>query len=33
MLDRVGAPVDRFADSTGILPGLDDPTSAGTGVG
>lgn len=25
MLDRVGAPVDRFADSTGLLPGLDNP--------
>jgi hypothetical protein len=25
MLDRVGAPVDRVADSTGPLPGLDDP--------
>jgi hypothetical protein len=25
MLDRVGARVDRFADSTGPLPGLDNP--------
>ncbi|WP_435015477.1 DUF1552 domain-containing protein [Tundrisphaera sp. TA3] len=25
MLDRVGAPVDHVADSTGPLPGLDDP--------
>ncbi len=25
MLDRVGAPVERFADSTGPLPGLDNP--------
>jgi hypothetical protein len=33
MLDRMGAPVDRFGDSTGKLPGLDDPTCAGTGVG
>ena len=33
MLDRVGAPVDRFGDSTGRLVGLDDPEFAGTGVG
>ncbi|RUL88314.1 DUF1552 domain-containing protein [Tautonia sociabilis] len=25
MLDRVGTPVERFADSTGPLPGLDNP--------
>jgi hypothetical protein len=25
MLDRIGAPVERFADSTGPLPGLDNP--------
>jgi hypothetical protein len=30
MLERVGAPVDRFGDSTGKLAGLDDPTFAGT---
>ena len=33
MLDRLGAPVPRFGDSTGRLPGLDDPTSGGSGVG
>jgi hypothetical protein len=25
MLERMGTPVDRFADSSGILPGLDNP--------
>lgn len=30
MLDRVGAPVDRFGDSTEPLRGLDDPDFAGT---
>ncbi|WP_406698309.1 hypothetical protein V5E97_05560 [Singulisphaera sp. Ch08] len=25
MLDRAGAPVERFADSTGPLPGLNNP--------
>jgi hypothetical protein len=29
MLDAVGAPVERFGDSTGRLKGLDDPTFAG----
>ena len=29
MLDRVGAPVPRFADSTGPLEGLDNPEYAG----
>jgi hypothetical protein len=29
MLHRVGAPVERFADSTGELKGLDDPDFAG----
>ncbi len=29
MLKRVGAPVDRFADSTGELKGLDDPNFKG----
>jgi hypothetical protein len=33
MLDRLGAKVDRFADSTGPLTGLEDPEFAGTGVG
>jgi hypothetical protein len=32
MLDRVGAPVEHFADSTGPLKGLDDPTWAGDGA-
>ena len=31
MLNRAGAPVERFADSTGELPGLSDPQFAGTG--
>jgi hypothetical protein len=30
MLDRMGAPVDRFGDSAGELPGLNEPTSEGT---
>ena len=30
MLDRVGAPVDRFGDSTGKLKGLEDKSFAGT---
>ena len=30
MLERVGAPVDRFGDSTGKLKGLDDKAFAGT---
>jgi hypothetical protein len=30
MLKRLGAPVDRFTDSTGELPGLNDPTFKGT---
>jgi Protein of unknown function (DUF1552) len=30
MLKRVGSPVERFADSTGELPGLDDPAFKGT---
>ena len=30
MLDRVGAPVERFADSTGPLEGLDNPKYVGT---
>jgi len=25
MLERMGTPVERFADSSGILPGLDNP--------
>ena len=29
MLHRVGAPVEKFADSTGELKGLDDPNFAG----
>ena len=29
MLDRVGAPVPRFADSTGPLEGLDNPRFEG----
>ena len=29
MLRRAGAPVDRFADATGELKGLDDPNFAG----
>ncbi|WP_422928701.1 DUF1552 domain-containing protein [Singulisphaera sp. PoT] len=29
MLDRMGVKVDRFADSTGPLPGLDDPRFEG----
>lgn len=29
LLNRVGAPVDRFADSTGELPGLNDPSYQG----
>jgi hypothetical protein len=32
MLDRVGAPVEHFADSTGPLTGLDDPTWSGDGA-
>jgi hypothetical protein len=31
MLERVGAPVERFGDSTGKLAGLDDRSFAGTG--
>jgi hypothetical protein len=31
MLARLGAPVDRFSDSTGELPGLEDPTFTGAG--
>jgi len=30
MLKRAGCPVDSFSDSTGELPGLDDPKFAGT---
>jgi hypothetical protein len=33
MLERVGAPVPRFADSTGPLPGLDDPDFVPVGDG
>ena len=33
MLDRVGAPVDQFADSTGPLAGLDDPKATGPAAG
>lgn len=33
MLGRVGAPVDRFADSTGPLEGLDNPDYAGASTG
>ena len=29
MLRRVGAPVDRFSDSTGELAGLEDPSFSG----
>jgi hypothetical protein len=29
MLSRMNAPVDKFADSTGELPGLDDPAFKG----
>ena len=29
MLHRAGAPVERFADSTGELPGLNDPEFRG----
>jgi hypothetical protein len=32
MLDRMGAPVEHFADSTGPMMGLDDPTYAGDGA-
>jgi hypothetical protein len=32
MLSRLGAPVERFSDSTGELAGLDDPAFKGTGV-
>jgi hypothetical protein len=32
MLRKLGAPVDRFSDSTGDLAGLDDPTFAGTNL-
>jgi hypothetical protein len=32
MLDRVGAPVKAFGDSTAALKGLDDPTYAGDGA-
>jgi hypothetical protein len=32
MLDRMGAPVKQFGDSTQALPGLDDPTYAGDGA-
>jgi hypothetical protein len=32
MLDRMGTPVKQFGDSTGPLPGLDDPTYAGDGA-
>lgn len=32
MLARMGTPVDQFADSTGELPGLDDPAFKGVGV-
>jgi hypothetical protein len=31
MLKRMGTPVDSFSDSTGELPGLDDPEFAGSG--
>jgi hypothetical protein len=31
LLRRMGAPVERFADSTGELPGLSDPAFTGTG--
>jgi hypothetical protein len=31
MLERVGAPVDRFGDSSGKLKGLDDKSFSGTG--
>jgi hypothetical protein len=30
MLKRMGVPADHFGDSTGALPGLDDPAYAGT---
>jgi Protein of unknown function (DUF1552) len=33
MLDRVGAPVPRFADSTGPLEGLDNPKYTGRSTG
>ena len=33
MLDRLGAPVERFADSTGPLAGLDNPAYSGTAAG
>ncbi len=33
MLDRLGAPVERFADSTGPLEGLDNPAYRGTSTG
>ncbi len=33
MLERVGAPVDRFADSTGPLPGLDNANFVPTRTG
>ena len=32
MLDRAGAPVKQFGDSTGPMKGLDDPTYAGDGA-
>jgi hypothetical protein len=32
MLHRAGAPVERFADSTGELPGLNDPEFQGPGA-
>jgi hypothetical protein len=30
MLGRIGTPVEKFGDSTGELPGLDDPEFKGT---
>ena len=33
MLDRVGAPVERFADSTGPLEGLDNAAYQGSSAG
>jgi hypothetical protein len=33
LLNRVGAPVERFADSTGELPGLSDPSFTGIAAG
>jgi hypothetical protein len=33
MLARLGAPVDRFSDSTGELAGLDDPAYGASTAG